>query len=186
MAFGRKKKADPLVEDAEGRPSKPDSDRTLTGAYDNPPAPTPWQIKRATRTRKVWCGIAAFFLFCAVIFTIMVEIGNTSNKPGLTNLYFIRLNLTNVFPTSVPNSGILNSIARTLGLYDFYQVGLWNYCEGYNNSGVQVCTKPETLYWFDPVSIIQNQLLAGASSKHLLPSQPLQYVADNPHSRPTS
>jgi len=28
----------------------------------------------------------------------------------------------------------LNSIARSLGLHDFYQVGLWNYCEGYNDT----------------------------------------------------
>lgn len=81
------------------------------------------------------------------------------------------------------NSQLLNSIAQTLGLHDFYQVGLWNYCEGtntnkshatsllirqnigYNAVGISECTKPKLLYWFDPVSIILNQLVAGASSE---------------------
>ena len=170
MAFGRKKKADlspTTAGDLEGRASKPDSDRTLTDNYDNAAAPTPWQLKRATKTRKTWTIISAFLLFCSVIFTIMVEIGNTSNKPGLTNLYFIRLNLTNVFPASIPNATVLNSIARSLGLDDYYQVGLWNYCGGYNNGGIQTCTKPQTLYWFNPVAIIQSQLFAGASSQFI-------------------
>lgn len=38
--------------------------------------------------------------------------------------------------SSVSSSATLtlsNSIARTLGLHDFYQVGLWNYCEGYDD-----------------------------------------------------
>lgn len=167
MAFGRKKKADlSPAGDVEGRDSKPDSDRTLTD-NDDKVAPTAWQLKRATKTRKTWTIISAFLLFCSVIFTIMVEIGNTSNKPGLTNLYFIRLNLTNVFPASLPNATLLNSIARSLGLYDYYQVGLWNYCGGYNDGGIQSCSKTQTLYWFNPVSIIQSQLFAGASSQYI-------------------
>lgn len=35
-----------------------------------------------------------------------------------------------------PNSRLLNSVARSLGLHDFYQVGLWNFCEGYNDECV--------------------------------------------------
>lgn len=113
------------------------------------------------RARTIFCWISAFFLLLAVIFLILVEVGNT--KPSI-DWYFIRLNLTNVIPTSVPNASLINSIARTLGLHDFYQVGLWNYCEGYNNQGVTQCSPTQTLYWFNPVAIIQSQLLAGASS----------------------
>lgn len=55
----------------------------------------------------------------------MVEIGNTHNKPALVDIWFIKLNLTNVVPASYgPNASLLNSIARTLGLHDFYQVGV--------------------------------------------------------------
>jgi len=120
-------------------------------------------LKRATRTRMIWCIITSILLLISVVFLILVEIGNTSKKGALPQIYFIKLNLSHVFPTTIPNSNLLNSIAQTLGLHDFYQVGLWNYCEGYLAQGVTDCTKPRALYWFDPVSIISNQLVSGAS-----------------------
>jgi hypothetical protein len=64
-------------------------------------------------------------------------------------------------------------------LHDFYQVGLWNFCEGYDDEqvpvhshrlreltlhrGVTHCSKPQNLYWFNPVQIILSELLAGAT-----------------------
>jgi hypothetical protein len=57
----------------------------------------------------------------------------------------------------------VNSLARSLGLHDFYQVGLWNFCEGYNNEGITYCSRHQTLYWFNPVEILLNELLAGAT-----------------------
>lgn len=137
------------------------SERTLTAVEGGF---TKAQIKRATRTRKIFAWLSSFFLFCSVIFMIMVEIGNTSNRSVLKNIYFIKLDLTNVFPVSVPNGTLLNSIARTLGLHDFYQVGLWNFCEGYNDIGITGCSKPQTMYWFNPVEILLSELLAGATS----------------------
>lgn len=123
-------------------------------------------IKRATRTRKTFSFIAAFFLLLSVIFMILVEVGNTSASDSIRNsIYFIRLDLSEVIPQSVPDALIVNTIARTLGLHDFYQVGLWSYCEGYVNQGVTDCSAPMALYWFNPVDILVNQLLAGATSK---------------------
>jgi hypothetical protein len=122
------------------------------------------QIKRATRTRKTWALITSFFLFVALIFLILVEIGGTFNKKIIKDWYFIRLDLSNVVPSSVPNFALLNTIAQTLGLHDFYQVGLWGFCEGYKGEGVTECSNPQSLYWFNPVEILRNQLLAGASS----------------------
>jgi hypothetical protein len=122
------------------------------------------QIKRATRTRKTWALITSFFLFITVIFLILLEIGGTKNESIIRNWYFIKLDLSNIVPSSVPNSGLINTIAQTLGLHDFYQVGLWGYCEGYNGQGITDCSDPQTLYWFNPVQILRDQLLAGASS----------------------
>lgn len=51
----------------------------------------------------------------------------------MRDLYFFKLDLTDILPLSVPNATLINSIARTLGLHDFYQVGLWNFCEGYKD-----------------------------------------------------
>ncbi|KAI9711084.1 MAG: hypothetical protein M1812_007278 [Candelaria pacifica] len=120
-------------------------------------------LKRATRTRKIFSLLTSFFFLISVVFLVLVEIGNTHIRPVLRNTYFLKLDLSHIIPRSVPNSVLINSIARTLGLHDFYQVGLWNFCEGYTNSGVTSCGKPRTLYWFNPVEILLNELLAGAT-----------------------
>lgn len=98
----------------------------------------------------------------------MVEIGSVRNKTAIRDIWFIKLDISNVIPQSVGNVQLLNSIARTLGLHDFYTVGLWNFCEGYNDQGITNCAPTQTLYWFNPVAIIKNELLAGASSKFTL------------------
>ncbi|CBX91946.1 hypothetical protein IAQ61_000153 [Plenodomus lingam] len=149
------------------RPRAPDE--TAVGPTDTTTTAPPVQelskeqIKRATRTRKTWALLTSFFLFIAVIFLILVNIGGVSNRPVIRDWYFIRLDLSEVVPASVPNFALINTIAQTLGLHDFYQVGMWGYCEGYEGQGVTFCSEPETLYWFNPVEIISNQLLAGAS-----------------------
>ncbi|OCK93943.1 uncharacterized protein K441DRAFT_677805 [Cenococcum geophilum 1.58] len=130
---------------------------------DTPEALSRYQIHRATHTRKTFAILTSLFLFISVIFLILVEIGGTYNKSVIRNFYFIKLDLSHIVPASVPNSILINSIAQTLGLHDFYQVGLWGFCEGYNGQGVTYCSKPHTLYWFNPVQILRNELLAGAS-----------------------
>ncbi|EFQ96040.1 hypothetical protein CFE70_006959 [Pyrenophora teres f. teres 0-1] len=121
------------------------------------------QIKVATRRRKRASLATSFFLFITFIFLILVNISGVRNKPVIRNWYFIRLDLSSIVPASVPNFALINTIAQTLGLHDFYQVGLWGFCEGYKGQGVTFCSKPETLYWFNPVEILRNELLAGAS-----------------------
>ncbi|KAJ5383195.1 Actin cortical patch SUR7/pH-response regulator PalI [Penicillium concentricum] len=99
----------------------------------------------------------------AWIFLVLVVTGNLSNKPVLRSTYFLYLDLSNIIPVSIPNAVLINSIAQTIGLHDFYQVGLWNFCEGYNGQGITHCSKPETLFAFNPVDIILNELLSGAT-----------------------
>ncbi|KAJ5691387.1 Actin cortical patch SUR7/pH-response regulator PalI [Penicillium malachiteum] len=108
-------------------------------------------------------GIRSFLYLIAWIFLVLVEIGNLYNKPVLRDTYFLYLDLSNIIPVSVPNSVLINSIARSIGLHDFYQVGLWNFCEGYDDEGITGCSKPKALYAFNPVNIILNELLSGAS-----------------------
>jgi hypothetical protein len=109
-------------------------------------------------------GVRSLLYLIAWIFLVLVVIGNVADKPVLRNTYFLYLDLSNIIPVSVPNAVLINSIARTIGLHDFYQVGLWNFCEGYDNEGITYCSKPETLYAFNPVEILLNELLAGATS----------------------
>jgi hypothetical protein len=122
-------------------------------------------IKKQTHLTRNVSIISAFLFFVAVIFLILVEIGSTHLTPTLTSIYFLRLDLSQIVPATIPNAVLLNTIAQSIGLHDYYQVGLWNFCEGYQGQGITTCSKPETLYWFDPVSIILNELLAGATSK---------------------
>jgi len=122
----------------------------------------------------------------SVIFLILTIIGNINNKPVIRDTYFYSLDLTNIIPSSandiqlvnslarslgltniIPSSAndiqLVNSLARSLGLHDFYQVGLWNFCEGYNDEGITYCSNSKPLYWFNPVEILLNELLAGAT-----------------------
>lgn len=101
----------------------------------------------------------------ALIFLILTLIGNTYDKPVLRDTYFLKIDLSDIIPRSVPNAVLINSIARSIGLHDFYQVGVWNFCEGYNDEGITNCSKPTKLYWFNPVEILLNELLSGATSK---------------------
>jgi len=140
------------------------SDRTLTddnhhGAIHLSKA----QIKRATRVRFGWALFSSFCLLVSVVFIILVEVGNTQVGNIVNKIYFLKIDVSDIIPVSVPDATLINSIAQTLGLHDFYTVGLWGFCQGYNGQGVTECSKPETLYWFNPVDILQSQLLAGAT-----------------------
>ena len=124
---------------------------------------SPTQVRRATRTRLIWGSLTSFFLLLALIFLILVEVGNTSVGSVENRIYFLYLDLSQVIPQTVPDAVFINSIAQTLGLHDFYTVGLWGYCEGYFGQGVTSCSKPQTLYWFNPVEILISELLSGSS-----------------------
>ncbi|KAM5352440.1 hypothetical protein ACJ41O_005163 [Fusarium nematophilum] len=119
--------------------------------------------------RRNTAAAASIFYFLTIPFLILVIIGNTHINSILNDIYFFQLDVSQVIPISVENSNLLNSVARSLGLHDFYQVGLWNFCEGYLDEGVTFCSDPKTFYWFNPVEILVSELLAGAQIA--LPSQ---------------
>lgn len=134
------------------------SERTLTPTY------TPGvDVKRATKTRKTWILISVLFFVISTVFLILTIIGNINNKPVIRSTYFYKLDLTNIIPATAGDIVFVNSLARSLGLHDFYQVGLWNFCEGYNNDGITYCSPTKTLYWFNPVEVLLNELLSGAT-----------------------
>ena len=109
-------------------------------------------------------GSAALCLV-TLMFLILLNVGNTSNHHVLGDMYFLKLDTSKIVPSSVPGANLKNSQARSLGLHDFYQVGLWNFCEGYNVEGITACSKPVAAYWFNPVQIILDELLNGATGK---------------------
>lgn len=137
----------------------------------HPPTSTPGESSAACG-RKITTLLASFSTFISIIFTTLVLVGNTNDSPVLSSIYFLRIDVSNIIPRSFPNAVLVNSIAQTLGLRDFYQVGLWNHCEGYKGIGVTHCDPPRALYSFNPVKIILSQLLAGAESEFIPPRVP--------------
>lgn len=61
--------------------------------------------------------------------------GNLPGGSVRSKIYFVKLDLSDIIVQALPSAQLTltNSIARTLGLHDFYQVGLWNFCEGYKD-----------------------------------------------------
>ncbi|KYK60288.1 SUR7 protein [Drechmeria coniospora] len=113
---------------------------------------------------------ASILYFVTIPFLVLVIIGNTNKSSSvLMDMYLFKLDVSQIIPIAVANAGLLNSVARSLGLHDFYQVGLWNFCEGYDAEGVTFCSRPVQFYWFNPVEILVSELLAGA--KIALPAQ---------------
>ncbi|KAI5801468.1 SUR7/PalI family-domain-containing protein [Peziza echinospora] len=142
----------------------PSSIKPLTFFQKYPPLPKAHiLLNPSTSVRRHTILFATICVLISIIFTILVLVGNTYNIPVINNIYFLRLDLSHLIPDSVPDNGRINSIAQSLGLSDFYQVGIWGYCEGLNDEGVTYCTKPKHWYWFDPVEIIEGQLFQGAT-----------------------
>ncbi|KAK6214692.1 L-rhamnono-gamma-lactonase [Pestalotiopsis sp. IQ-011] len=123
-------------------------------------------LKQRTKTRKGAIIFSSICYMLAVVFLILTEIGSTKGSKVLGSIYFFKLDLSDILASAtsgVSGLTLTNSIARTLGLHDFYQVGLWNFCEGYEDEGITSCSTPTSLYWFNPVEILQSELFAGAS-----------------------
>jgi len=111
----------------------------------------------------------------SLVALIIVGIGNTNRSSSVSNsLYFFRANTSNIHPNStlldsIPKNALTdaliqqatNDATKALGIYDFYHVGLWNYCAGSfakNATGasfdnVTYCSPAQKQYWFNPVDV---------------------------------
>lgn len=132
------------------------------------------ELRISTSHRKIAAILTSVLFSISTVFLVMVNVGQVSRKPGLVGLYMFHMDVSNIVPSSVPNASLVNSLARSIGLHDFYQVGMWNYCEGYNDQGVTYCSPPRLLFWFNPVQILLNELLAGATIT--IPSEITMYL----------
>jgi hypothetical protein len=82
--------------------------------------------------------------------------------------YFLKIDVSNILPSTSPEDAILvNSIARSIGIHDFYQVGLWNFCEGYNDEFVPLTssyiTKSNHFATIGASLIVPNPRISGGS-----------------------
>lgn len=94
---------------------------------------------KARRNTTIFAGL---LYLVSLPFLLLVLLGNTHNTAVLRDLYFFRLNVAQIIPIAVSNANLLNSVARSLGLHDFYQFGLWNFCEGYLDTCVTASYPP--------------------------------------------
>src|SRR6266536_109312 len=84
--------------------------------------PTAQSCQRSHRAHAYLSILAPLLHLISLVFLILVIIGNIHNQPVLRSTYFLKLDLSHIIPRSVPNAVLINSIARTLGLHNFYQV----------------------------------------------------------------
>ncbi|CAP94829.1 hypothetical protein E8E15_005629 [Penicillium rubens] len=128
---------------------------------------------------RVACIFTPYVLTIAsLICIIMVGLGCTkASSDTLNNLYFIRLDLSNISQGSAVTSEITDRLAdagitsvtaeevsATIQTFqndgniaDFYDIGLWGYCEGDSTNGkdtVSKCTDPKAQFYFNPSSIL--------------------------------
>ncbi|KAJ8122448.1 hypothetical protein O1611_g9835 [Lasiodiplodia mahajangana] len=120
--------------------------------------------KRGVVARRNAIMLSCLVYLSALVLLVLVEMGNTQENETLGNIYLFRLDLTNVLTRSV-SSGVAshNSIARATGLRGFYQAGLWNFCEGYKDTGFSYCSKPSISFWFNPAEVLPQDIVKGAN-----------------------
>ncbi|KAL3496353.1 SUR7/PalI family-domain-containing protein [Aspergillus germanicus] len=123
-------------------------------------------------------ALSVISLACLVI----VCVGCTRQSAGIDNLYFLRLDFSNLTAPSNLNSSSLDFLSTALNeskkdghLKDFYSVGLWSYCEGgisdQGNYQTTYCSSPRPKFWFNPVQVWRlNETTTGNSDDVEIPS----------------
>ncbi|KAF4221247.1 hypothetical protein CNMCM8980_003281 [Aspergillus fumigatiaffinis] len=128
---------------------------------------------------RIACIFTPYALTIAsLVCIIMVGLGCTkSSSSTLNNLYFFRADLQNLTTSSSVTSAVssalesagvdvsssdlanaLDEAQKQLKIKDFYDIGLWGYCDGDVTSGnykTQNCSKPKAEFYFNPITIWQ-------------------------------
>ncbi|KAK9452644.1 actin cortical patch SUR7/pH-response regulator pali [Dipodascopsis uninucleata] len=91
----------------------------------------------------------------SIVLMIFVLIGSLKDFGVLSKLYFLRINVEDL---SVTVDGATFTKPSTIA--DFYQTGLWDYCQGTISGStytVTNCSKVDGIFSFNPVKIIESQ-----------------------------
>ncbi len=117
-----------------------------------------------------------------LLLTIISFVGSTKNNSQLTDIYLLRINISDIdyskvltstdstlsslISSSSDSSTLVNELGSTvasqLGLSDIYSACLWNYCKGNLNTDNSInytyCGKPKFFYYFNPVEILEDDI----------------------------
>ncbi|KAM0485534.1 hypothetical protein ACHAPE_001032 [Trichoderma viride] len=130
------------------------------------------------RAGRVACiGLPYLFTIGSLVALIFAGIGSTDEDSSTLNkIYFMRADLSNVTAAEASNFGdrLLNLTSNAMNnateelaaaieeaekaseLRDFYDVGLFGYCEGEKKGStfdVDFCSKPVGSFWFNPLVV---------------------------------
>lgn len=143
----------------------------------------PSEMHKAPIRRRKQITIAAEF--CTVVYlvtTALVLLGNTHLNGVLDTIYFLKLDTSSLYlPQDSPTTeSIIRYITDLSGakLAHFYQVGLWNYCEGYEDKGITYCSEPTVTHYFNPVEMMISKALPAKYGKPPL-LQPWRNLSPN-------
>ncbi|KAF1990319.1 hypothetical protein K402DRAFT_439749 [Aulographum hederae CBS 113979] len=135
------------------------------------------------------CIFVPMGLSIASLVCIVLALLGQQSKGGLqSSIYFFKADLSNFTanPANIDTSNIpdipgttvdnnllaaLTRVADAGNLKDFYQVGLWNYCDGEiqnGNANVDFCSDRKANFWFNPVEVWG---LNGTSAQELFPKE---------------
>lgn len=118
-------------------------------------------------SRTIFVTLPILCATISLIFGILTLIGGLP-RAGIRDIYYLRINTTDFYPSSSsPFASLINAVAADLGLENYYETSLWNYCSGELKNGSSTefaspsyCSKSSASYWFDPVTIIQDSVPA--------------------------
>ncbi|EPE05000.1 integral membrane protein [Ophiostoma piceae UAMH 11346] len=127
--------------------------------------PTKQEIQVLTLPRRVLVCICCFMCLMAVVFLIVAHSGSTRASKTSMNIYFFRMDLSYLFDNQTSsadgssNPALAAAISQSIGLHDYYQAGLWGFCQGFHAAGLTSCSRPRAFYWFNPLGILIDELL---------------------------
>lgn len=125
----------------------------------------------------------------ALALGLVTFLSTYESATALHKLYFMKVDFSNLtlsavdgLPSEVTQNinqinQDLNTIREQIGIKDFYQTGVNGFCEGNENSdgseNVTDCKTPWEPYWFDLITILEDETNTGISIK--LPSDIQDY-----------
>lgn len=125
------------------------------------------------------CLILTFPMLGSVValaLTIVMLLGSTKQASGLKDVYFMRVDMSNITDTPIEGlndatgglaASAINSVVEGLGISQIYDAGVSGYCEGTKKDDKikYKCHNGDLPYWFDLQTIVKSQLKGGMDIK---------------------